>query len=454
MLNMYEIILGRNKRDKELFGKEGTIFLGKHYITMGRETSLANKVFLDVVRPHVMLVCGKRGSGKSYTLGVIAEELSNLPEKVRENISCLIFDTLGIFWSMKFSNYRDSKLLNEWDLKARKKEIVVFVPEKLKEDYERKGISVDSGFSLKTSWMSAENWCDLFEIDINSDKGAMISWAISNLKKDFSLEELAETILTNKGFDEKAKKQIVSRFETVNNWGIFSREGTEINELLPPGKTSIIDLSAYTKFSDDFTIKNLVVDLVGRQILKRRMVARKKEELIDIQQGTLFAGKEEKEPLVWILIDEAHEFIPKKDTLASFGLKTILKEGRQPGISLVLATQQIGKISTDALSQADLVLSHRVTSRTDIRALNEIMQSYISKDLLLKFNELPKVKGSAIVLDDNNEKIFPIQIRPRESWHGGHDPSAIEEIKEKLKEKENPFLKKLEENISELKKIE
>ncbi len=452
---MYEIILGRNQRDREKFGRDGTIFLGKHYITMGRETSLANPVFLDVVRPHVLLIAGKRGSGKSYTLGVIAEELSKLNAKIKENICCLIFDTLGIFWSMKYANYRDSKLLNSWELKPEKKEVIVFVPEKLRDNYEKSGIPVDSGFSIKTRWMNADDWCRLFDIDINSEKGAIISWGISNAKGNFSLQELAEIIMKNEKFDEDAKKQIVARFETVNNWGIFSKEGIEIDELLFPGKTSIIDISAYSQFSDDKVIKNLVVDIVGRQILKKRMVARKKEELEDIQQGSLFAGKSEKEPLVWIMIDEAHEFIPKKDTLASSGIKTILKEGRQPGISLVMATQQVGKLSSDALSQSDLVLSHRVTSRSDINALNGIMQSYLSKDLVMKFNSLPKLKGSAVIMDDNNEKMFPIQIRPRESWHGGHDPSAIKKIKESLQaEKENPFLKKLEAQMSDLKEMD
>ena len=39
---------------------------------------MSNKIFMDIARSHVVLVAGKRGSGKSYTLGVIAEELANL----------------------------------------------------------------------------------------------------------------------------------------------------------------------------------------------------------------------------------------------------------------------------------------------------------------------------------------------------------------------------------------
>jgi ABC-type dipeptide/oligopeptide/nickel transport system ATPase component len=37
---------------------------------------MSNNIFLDVARSHVILVAGKRGSGKSYTLGVITEEIA------------------------------------------------------------------------------------------------------------------------------------------------------------------------------------------------------------------------------------------------------------------------------------------------------------------------------------------------------------------------------------------
>ena len=37
---------------------------------------------MDVSRSHVVFVCGKRGSGKSYTMGTIAEGIANLDRKV------------------------------------------------------------------------------------------------------------------------------------------------------------------------------------------------------------------------------------------------------------------------------------------------------------------------------------------------------------------------------------
>jgi DNA helicase HerA-like ATPase len=136
--------------------------------------------------------------------------------------------------------------------------------------------------------------------------------------------------------------------------------------------------------------------------------------------------------LVWLVIDEAHEFLPNKGkTTASDALITILREGRQPGISLILASQQPGKIHTDVMTQSDIVISHRLTARIDIDSLGTLMQSYMRKGLDKQLNDLPPLKGSAVVFDDVNERIYPIRVRPRFTWHGGAAPTAMKKEKKK-----------------------
>ena len=138
-------------------------------------------------------------------------------------------------------------------------------------------------------------------------------------------------------------------------------------------------------------------------------------------------GEEKKEvPLVWLFIDEAHEFLPLNGkTVATDALVQLLREGRQPGISLVLATQQPGQIHRDAMTQSDIVIAHRVTAQPDLEALNYIMQSYLLKNIKKYIGDLPDLKGSAIILDDNSERIYPMRIRPRFTWHGGEAPTAL-----------------------------
>ena len=90
-----------------------------------------------------------------------------------------------------------------------------------------------------------------------------------------------------------------------------------------------------------------------------------------------------------------------------------------------MATQQPGKLHHDALTQSDIVISHRVTAKPDIDALNEIMQTYLLESIKQHMEELPALKGSAILLDDNSERIYSMRVRPRFTWHGGEAPAAV-----------------------------
>jgi len=135
------------------------------------------------------------------------------------------------------------------------------------------------------------------------------------------------------------------------------------------------------------------------------------------------------------LVHNCHEFLPNDGkTLATDPLVTILREGRQPGISLILASQQPGKIHTDVMTQADVVIAHHITAKMDTEALGALMQSYMREGLVEQLDDLPRVKGAAIIFDDNNEKMYPIRLRPRFTWHGGEDPSALPKKEEGFEE--------------------
>ena len=60
----YDVIVGRDKEDREKYGNQGLILIGKAYVKMGRDVSLSNPVYMDIAKSHVVLITGKRGSGK------------------------------------------------------------------------------------------------------------------------------------------------------------------------------------------------------------------------------------------------------------------------------------------------------------------------------------------------------------------------------------------------------
>ena len=419
----YNIIIGRDQADKEKFGDRGLIYIGKGYVKMGQYNSLSNKIFLDIARSHVILVSGKRGSGKSYTISTIAEELSNLPKEESKNIAALIFDTMGIFWTMKYENEKDRTLLEEWGLKPKKLPVKIFVPLGKAEEYQKKLIPFDATFSLKISELEAEDWITLFNLDFTSLQGVLIERVITNLQKKleiYTLDDIEKEIERDPKATKETKEIVSSLFNAADTWGIFSKtlEGTEISDLITPGTTTILDISVYSSIGA-FNVRALVISLVSRKLFKSRMDSRRKEEVDSINHGKDYLSYKSarSEPLVWIFLDEIHEFLGKNEkTPATDALIQLLREGRQPGISLVMATQQPGKLHSDAITQADIVISHRVTAKPDIEALNEIMQTYLFENIK---------KGSAILLDDNSERIYPILIRPKFTWHGGESPAAI-----------------------------
>ena len=438
---MYEIIIGRTESERKRMGIEGTIFIGKMYVRMGQTTSLSNKVLLDVVNPHIILITGKRGGGKSYSLGVMAEEISNLPEEISQNLAVLILDTMGIFWTMKFANEREEDLLKQWDLKPTALEKVnIFIPKGYFDYYKEQKFPCDYPFTISPSELSSLDWCSVFNIGILEPIGILSDRIIDKLQetkgKNYDIKDIISEIKKDTKSEDKVKNGLENLFSNADSWGLFDKNATPIKDILDRGKISIVDISIYK----DWNVKSLVASLISKKLLLERMVARKLEELKDIEKGYSYffseeLNKKEQMPLVWILIDEMHEFLPRnKVTPATDAFVQLLREGRQPGISLVMATQQPGEIHTDAITQSDIVISHRITARNDIESLNNIMQTYLATDILRYLNELPRTAGSAIILDDNSERIYPIKVRPRFSWHGGESPKALHIKREELVE--------------------
>jgi len=434
---MYEIMVGRTEDDKKKFGTEGVFLLGKHYVKMGQTTSLSNEVLVDVARSHVIFVCGKRGSGKSYSLGVIAEGLSTLPDEIAQNLCIIILDTMGIFWTMKYENKKEEDLLKEWKLKPQGIKVQIFTPQGYYKDFKEKGIPTDFPFSIRPSELSASDWCMTFNIKLSHPLGVLIERVLTDLsekKEDFSIEDIIKAIRADARFEKNIREAAENRFLTANSWGLFSSKGTKMEDLIAPGKVAVLDVSCYSALLGSKEVTNLVIGLVSKKIFTERMIYRRKEELEEVKQAfTLAEEKPSKKelPLVWLMIDEAHEFLPKQgETTATQPLLTLLREGRQPGISLVLASQQPGQIHTDVMTQSDIVISHRLTAKIDTDALGLLMQSYLRENLDKLLDELPRTTGAALVFDDTNERMYPIQIRPRFTWHGGQAPTPIRKKKE------------------------
>jgi DNA helicase HerA-like ATPase len=398
---------------------EGILFLGNY---MALDHSKGAEVYLDALKPHAVLICGKRGYGKSYTMGCMLEELAFLPEPVKGNLASLIIDTMGIFWTMKNPNISEARRLKNWELTPSGLETEIFVPAGNIEAYKKRNIEVKP-FSISIRELSGSQWCRVLRIEEVSPLGILLVRTIESLREKsepYSFEDLINEISLDSRSDSSSKGAAENCFRAVKSWGLFSKEGTPLSELIAGGRTTILDVS---------TLENENVCAAAVSILAGRLYAERIEARRIYEKKQMGEKLEEKEfPMVWLFIDEAHIFVPAgKESLASEVLiNRCLRQGRQPGLSLVLATQRPASLHPDVVSQSDLLICHRLTSSDDILALETSRPLYMQESLRAYLKKMGSERGAALIVDDHSESVHMVRVRPRRSWHGGGEPSALE----------------------------
>jgi len=362
----------------------------------------------------------------SYTGGIIAEEIALLPDEMRKNLTCVMIDTMGIYWSMKYPNEQQVVLLDEWGLKPKglKKQVKVHVPFRQKKEYEEAEIPVDCGISIAPYEFSAQDWSLAFNLPMTNPISLGLQKIVNSLQKSnekFQMEDLITRAKDSRTLDTHVKSALDNMLSVADQWGVFGEAGIKIEEIMKPGFVNVFDVSRL-RATQAWSVRNLLVAMVCRKVYMQRILARKQEELAKMGEIEL----KEKAPMVWMIIDEAHQFCPSEGmTVSSQPILTIIKQGREPGISFVPMTQMPNKIHQEIISQSDMVISHRLTSQDDLKSLNAVMQNYLMENIQKSIDNLPKWRGSAIVLDDNSERIFTMQARPRLTWHAGESAIAV-----------------------------
>jgi hypothetical protein len=260
------------------------------------------------------------------------------PPEIKRNISIVLLDTMGVYWTMKYPNKQDKELLESWNVEPKGLDVKIFTPVGYYSTYKEKGIPTDVPFSIKPSELSGSDWNTTFSINDNDPVGVLIDriiYEIKEKKTSYSIKEIIKQIDDDKEADQITKSAAKNRFFNADEWGLFSEKGTSISQLAVPGQVTVLDLSCYATISNSWKIKNLVVGLVSENLFIQRMTARKEEEFVELHRALNpfsdeSSGKQEF-PLVWLVIDEAHEFLPNEGkTLATDPLITILeREGNQ-----------------------------------------------------------------------------------------------------------------------------
>jgi hypothetical protein len=177
-----------------------------------------------------------------------------------------------------------------------------------------------------------------------------------------------------------------------------------------PGQITVID----TSFLEE-SVANLVIDVIARKMLESRKLAAR------LGQGEI--------PPVWLLIDEAHTAIPSgSKTAASDSITEYVKQGRRPGCSIVLATQQPASVDSHVLSQLDLMITHKLVFKDDIDAVFKRMPTTVAPHMKKPefIRELPMGKALVGDKDELIDRAFVLNVRPRKSQHEGRSIPTTE----------------------------
>ncbi len=435
------VFIGRKQSVFQRYGREGALFIGE----VAEEGSKGKRVFLDSLNPHVVFVCGARGSGKSYVLGIIAEELALR----NRNVGVIVIDPVGVFWSMRYPNKeeRELQLLAKWNMLPQGLDnIKVFIPAGMREKVPKS--TYDATFSMPPGLLATDDWCLTFGIDRFSPSGLLLEKALGKVragyksrdgksvkgKKDlFSLDELVECLRSDaelnnveKGYKPDSIRALVSRFDAAKSWGVFDEQGTPLAELSRENQLTVID----TSLLED-NVSALVIGILARRILAARKISTRQEsaqrykEERDIDKLLEYGI-----PPTWLFIDEAHTLIPSGNVMtpASSALIEYVKQGRQPGCSLVFATQQPSAIHTKVLSQLDMMIAHKLVFDDDIKAVYKRTPSVMPKNYKKSSFIKTLPVGVALTGDRREEtsRVFILKVRPRMSQHEGREAETVE----------------------------
>lgn len=445
------------------------IFIGKHAETPHRGA------WMDVRGAHVLYVMGKRRSGKSYTLGAIAEALvsDTWIHQGSDRQAILILDTMNVFLTMPFSvrdtyaeDSEQTKEAAKWELQAESPPLSMFAPA---------GTSMppeipSEVITLRASDLAPEEWCGLFEIDPFVDPmGHLLTTLHAKLTTegiidrqsekrtpplgDFSIADMIAGINRDRdlnNFSQDTRDALTRRLQAVESMPLFGSTGLDVRQLLRPGRIAVMLLRDL-----DAGMRAVMVSLIVKRVMLLRAISEQQERMIPVHLARAEkyrttdpnrAAQEKSKaeecaerakaglPRCWLIIDEAHNYVPARSAVPSRRpLKKYVDEGRNLGLSIVVATQQPSGLDPSIQRNADMLLIHALSHHDDIAAAMGMIntaepdtvnvdgkQSLAGSKLVESLvRTLPP--GYALVSTDKANRLFPVRVRPRSTVHGGSD---------------------------------
>jgi DNA polymerase III psi subunit len=431
------------------------------WVYLGRlaEAGPLTDVRFDTEMAHVTGLFGKRGSGKSYTLGTLLEGLctreatTTISQNARTQ-AILLFDTLGIFQWVNITLNEKSKhqtiqhqfaVRRGWNIKSEPLDVAIWIP---------KGSASESTpashkeFTIRCSDFAAEDWGYLLGLNIYQDRmGQLLNDAFIKVTLEgwndgdhahkptqtYSLVALIKCVESDReletSYAPETRRALRQQLCTYEHNPVFADDGTSLQDLLQPGRMSVIVMN---KMSDELRL--IVVAAFLRRLIASRIRASETEKHLKLldnlspeDEARLKASLKDAVPPTWVAIDEAQNVLPsERATTATEVIVKYVREGRNYGLSFVIATQQPTSIDPRILAQVDTLIAHKLTVQGDIDYVKRNMKSSMPDEVkyanaVLSLDDILRGLdiGQALVSNTETDRAFILDIRPRVSVHGG-----------------------------------
>jgi len=341
----------------------------------------------ELISKH-MAVLATTGSGKSYAVGVIIEEL------LEKKIPVVVLDPHGEHISFRYpnDNERELALMDKFGIEPKAYKVVEYSP-----DPRVNPNALPLRFEDKN--LEATELAQMFHTKPTSAQMSVLFSAIKDLKglnKDYTLTDIINMVANS---ESPAKWNVISMLEMIKDMGIFSKNFTPISKLIKSGQVTTINMRGVPP-----EIQTVVVYKIVEELFEKRKVNRI--------------------PPLFLVIEEAHNFVPEKEvTRSSKILRTVASEGRKFGLGLCVITQRPARIDKNILSQCNTQLILKITNPNDLKAV-----SYAEGLTQGIENEIKNLTPGTGIIVGKEIPLF-IKIRVRRTKHGG-ETVAITSIPE------------------------
>lgn len=364
---------------------------------------------------HAVIV-GSTGSGKSWTVAKLLEQIANLP-----SANAIVFDIHGEYAPLNSNGFQHIKIAGPND---KVKDGIIFLPYWLLTYEEMISLMLDRSdnnapnqamafsnavIEQKTKQLEAAGKTNVIaNFTIDSPVPYELSDVLDCLKEKDTERDYSSSKTGRDGPLAKKLTRFIQRLES-------KKEDKRLNFLFNSDK-EVLEYDYVDTISKKLMLSSSLQENKGVKIIDFSevpsdvlplMVSLVARLIFSIQQ---WIPKDTRHPIAFFC-DEAHLYLPEKtgNTIEAAGLENferIAKEGRKYGIGLVVISQRPAEVNRTILSQSNNFIAMRLTNAEDQSVIKRLLP-----DSLGNFSELLPILdiGEALVVGDAS--LLPSRIK-------------------------------------------